>query len=205
MGAMFTRAVTRSLVRSRFSTTCTMSFEGTTQKLDSLISRLENELGVPSVPVNPDDPWATYRMKNFSVSPSLQVRSCTTCSSYKLTLPFESRCPLCDFRGQKTEQFELVSVEEMLASLPKPQPEPEKKPQGNAKSGGSGSKPASKPASGSNGSGSSISVLDAWEQCKVQVSRIASIEKHPNADSLYVIQLETGEESPRQVCAGLVK
>lgn len=181
-----------------------MSFEGTTQKLDSLISRLENELGERSVPINPDDPWATYRMKTFSVSPQLQVRSCSTCNTYKLTVPFESRCPLCDFRGPKEDQFALLSVEEMLASLPKPQPEPEKKQQqkkqgnANAKSGSS-----SQPASGS--SGSSITPLDAWEQCKVQVSRIASIEKHPNADSLYVIQLETGEETPRQVCAGLVK
>merc|ERR1712137_90162 len=181
------------LVRSRFASTCTMSFESTTQKLDGLISRLENELGERSVPINPDDPWATYRMKTFSVSPQLQVRSCPTCSSYKLTLPFESRCPLCEFRGQKEEQFALLSVEDMLASLPKPQPEPEAK---KAKKGN---------AAPAGASGSSISPLEAWEQCKVQVSRIASIEKHPNADSLYVVQLETGEESLRQVCAGLVK
>ena len=31
------------------------SAESTTQKLDGLISRLENELGERSVPINPDD------------------------------------------------------------------------------------------------------------------------------------------------------
>ena len=35
--------------------------------------------------------------------------------------------------------------------------------------------------------------------------KISSIEKHPTAEQLYVIQLDVGADKPRQVCAGLVK
>lgn len=47
------------------------------KKLDNLIGNLENELGDRPVAINPDDPWASFIMKNFSVSNSLQVVSKT--------------------------------------------------------------------------------------------------------------------------------
>lgn len=31
------------------------------------------------------------------------------------------------------------------------------------------------------------------------------VKKHPEADSLYVEQIDVGEEEPRTVCSGLVK
>lgn len=37
-----------------------------------------------------------------------------------------------------------------------------------------------------------------------RVGLILSAEKHPNADSLYVEQIDVGEEKPRTVCSGLV-
>ena len=43
----------------------------------------------------------------------------------------------------------------------------------------------------------------SWEACLIQVSKIVSVEKHPSAEKLYVIKIETGAE-PRQLCAGLV-
>lgn len=50
------------------------------------------------------------------------------------------------------------------------------------------------------------------EEAKVDVSRldlrvgrIISAEKHPDADSLYVEQVDVGEAAPRTVVSGLVK
>lgn len=50
------------------------------------------------------------------------------------------------------------------------------------------------------------------EEVKVDVSRldlrvgcIISAEKHPDADSLYVEQVDVGEAAPRTVVSGLVK
>merc|ERR1711879_329842 len=115
MGA-FTKPYTRSLN--------TMPFETNTAKLDSLINSLENELGEAPVTINPDDPWASFRLKTFSVSPHLAVNTCTC--SYKLTSPFEVICPMCGFKGEPKEMYPLLSIEQMLASLPKPAPVPEK-------------------------------------------------------------------------------
>ncbi|CAF1225897.1 unnamed protein product [Rotaria sordida] len=39
----------------------------------------------------------------------------------------------------------------------------------------------------------------------LRVGKIVSVEKHPDADSLYVEQIDVGEEKPRTVCSGLVK
>jgi len=39
----------------------------------------------------------------------------------------------------------------------------------------------------------------------LRVGKIISVEKHPDADSLYVEQIDVGEEKPRTVCSGLVR
>lgn len=39
----------------------------------------------------------------------------------------------------------------------------------------------------------------------LRVGRILKAEKHPDADSLYVEQMDIGEEKPRTVISGLVK
>ncbi|CAF1100383.1 unnamed protein product [Adineta ricciae] len=39
----------------------------------------------------------------------------------------------------------------------------------------------------------------------LRVGKIVQVEKHPDADSLYVEQIDVGEEKPRTVCSGLVK
>lgn len=55
-------------------------------------------------------------------------------------------------------------------------------------------------------------VAPSQEDAKVDVSRldlrigrIITAEKHPDADSLYVEQVDVGEASPRTVVSGLVK
>ena len=37
------------------------------------------------------------------------------------------------------------------------------------------------------------------------LEKILSVEKHPDADTLYVEQIDVGEVKPRTVCSGLVK
>lgn len=39
----------------------------------------------------------------------------------------------------------------------------------------------------------------------LRVGRILKVEKHPDADSLYVEQIDVGEDKPRTVISGLVK
>merc|ERR1712198_529548 len=39
----------------------------------------------------------------------------------------------------------------------------------------------------------------------MKVGKIVSVEKHPDADTLYVEQVDVGEERHRQVVSGLVK
>jgi len=39
----------------------------------------------------------------------------------------------------------------------------------------------------------------------MRVGKIESVEKHPDADHLYIEQINVGEAKPRQVCSGLAK
>jgi aminoacyl tRNA synthase complex-interacting multifunctional protein 1 len=46
---------------------------------------------------------------------------------------------------------------------------------------------------------------DAYYQLDIRVGKIVKAWKHPDADRLYVEQIDLGEEEPRQVCSGLVE
>ena len=39
----------------------------------------------------------------------------------------------------------------------------------------------------------------------LRVGHVLKVEKHPQADALYVEEIDVGEEKPRQVVSGLVK
>jgi len=39
----------------------------------------------------------------------------------------------------------------------------------------------------------------------LRIGRVVSVKKHPDADSLYVEEIDIGEAAPRTVCSGLVK
>lgn len=39
----------------------------------------------------------------------------------------------------------------------------------------------------------------------IRVGKILKAWKHPNADTLYVEEIDVGEEKPRQICSGLLK
>lgn len=44
-----------------------------------------------------------------------------------------------------------------------------------------------------------------FSKVDLRVGRVLSVKKHPNADSLYVEEIDIGEPQPRIVCSGLVK
>jgi len=46
---------------------------------------------------------------------------------------------------------------------------------------------------------------DAFYQLDIRVGKIVKAWKHPDADRLYVEQIDLGESEPRQVCSGLVE
>lgn len=39
----------------------------------------------------------------------------------------------------------------------------------------------------------------------LRIGKVEDVERHPDADSLYVLKINSGEEKPRTVCSGLVK
>lgn len=39
----------------------------------------------------------------------------------------------------------------------------------------------------------------------LRIAKVEDVQRHPDADSLYVLKINCGEEKPRTVCSGLVK
>lgn len=39
----------------------------------------------------------------------------------------------------------------------------------------------------------------------LRIGKVEDVQKHPDADSLYVLKINCGEDKPRTVCSGLVK
>lgn len=39
----------------------------------------------------------------------------------------------------------------------------------------------------------------------LRVAKVEDVQRHPDADSLYLLKINCGEEKPRTVCSGLVK
>ncbi|KAI8822661.1 tRNA synthetases class I, catalytic domain-containing protein [Fimicolochytrium jonesii] len=58
---------------------------------------------------------------------------------------------------------------------------------------------SSTPAEGSTSPATLLSKLD------IVVGKIVDVKRHPDADSLYVEQIDVGEEKPREIISGLVK
>jgi len=47
--------------------------------------------------------------------------------------------------------------------------------------------------------------FDEWEKFDFRIGEILEVEDHPNADKLYVIKVDVGEEEPRTIVAGIKK
>lgn len=48
-------------------------------------------------------------------------------------------------------------------------------------------------------------IKEAADALDIRVGRILKAWRHPEADSLYVEEVDVGEEEPRTICSGLVK
>ncbi|KAL1491949.1 hypothetical protein ABEB36_012464 [Hypothenemus hampei] len=82
-----------------------------------------------------------------------------------------------------TEQEPLKQQPPANATAPQPKPKKEKKP------------PKEIPAELS----VDVGRLD------LKVGKVEDVQRHPDADSLYVLKINCGEDKPRTVCSGLVK
>ena len=47
-------------------------------------------------------------------------------------------------------------------------------------------------------------IIDDFKKVDMRVGKILSVEKIPNRDKLYKLQVDIGEEKPRQIITGLV-
>lgn len=45
--------------------------------------------------------------------------------------------------------------------------------------------------------------INEFQKIELRVGKIVEVAEHPNADKLYVLKVELGEEEPRQIVAGL--
>lgn len=46
--------------------------------------------------------------------------------------------------------------------------------------------------------------FNEWKRLKVKVGKVLKVEKIPNRDKLYKLQVDVGEEKPQQIITGLV-
>ncbi|MFP4687773.1 MAG: hypothetical protein ACLFN5_06685 [bacterium] len=44
-----------------------------------------------------------------------------------------------------------------------------------------------------------------FQQLDIQIATVVEVNEHPDADNLYLLQVDLGEEKPRQLVAGLKK
>jgi methionyl-tRNA synthetase len=45
--------------------------------------------------------------------------------------------------------------------------------------------------------------MDDFKKVELKVGKIISVDDHPNADTLYVLRVDLGEDAPRTLVAGL--
>ncbi|KIZ05283.1 hypothetical protein MNEG_2672 [Monoraphidium neglectum] len=77
-----------------------------------------------------------------------------------------------------------------------------KKEKGGGGGGDGAAAPAAAAAGGKKGGGDDEVRIDMLD---IVVGQIVKVGKHPNADSLYLEEIDVGEDKPRQVISGLVK
>ena len=47
--------------------------------------------------------------------------------------------------------------------------------------------------------------FDEFKKIELKIAKVLKVEEHPNADKLWVLQVDIGEENPRTIVAGLRK
>lgn len=185
--------------------------EKTAQKLDTMIEGLLSQTGELGFKVNPDDAWAQLRLEKWEKNSKISVRKCSSekCSFYLSS--FEPRCPLCGFEPPLADQFVLPEAPKLQ---PKAQAKGGKKGEGKKAGKDAGDakkavqaakKEKKKKTGGASPAGGDKLVLDAFGKAQLCVARVAEISPHPEADGLYAVKLDVGDDKLRSVCAGLRK
>jgi len=177
-------------------------FSASAQKLDSLIANLERELNNYS-DIDPDDRWSTSEFA--AKSKRIKKHLCESCGNYRLTSPFEATCPICSFKDKsKTQpQFELPSVQEVLSKLPARDPNA-KKAEPKAKGAEQKKEAATTAAAAKPAAPVTVASFEDFAKAHLQVAKIVGIKNHPEADKLYVCDVQVAEGQNRTICAGLV-
>ncbi|KAJ5080475.1 tyrosine--tRNA ligase cytoplasmic [Anaeramoeba ignava] len=118
---------------------------------------------------------------------------CNSCN-YVMTKPFEIRCPICGFKGEKKEEFP-IEVFDWSTFKPKEQPQAKKQTKTAPKK--KGSKQVQKELSQEE--------LDGlYAQCNIIVGFIENVEEIEKSDSLYHLKINIGNEV-KSVVTGLKK
>lgn len=104
--------------------------------------------------------------------------------------------------------FSTSTAEAVASETKKEEPAKEEKgkgkqPQGEKKEKGKQAQPkkAAAPAEPK----PQLSATEDVSRLDIRVGKILACKKHENADSLYIEEIDVGEEAPRQVVSGLVK
>lgn len=109
---------------------------------------------------------------------------CTRCE-YFLTLPFEEKCPLCGFKDKSKLKVQFKNLDmNVIKSF-----------RGMAKTSDD-KQDAKKQKTGK-------TPEEEFDDVHLSVSKIMSIKRHPEADKLFVCEVDVGG-SIRSVCCGLV-
>jgi aminoacyl tRNA synthase complex-interacting multifunctional protein 1 len=114
---------------------------------------------------------------------------------------------------QQKQQPQQQKQEKQKGGQPQQQQQPQQQGggKGQQQGGGKGQQSGGKGQQGGGKGGGKqepaapVTTRDAYYQLDIRVGKIIKAWKHPEADRLYVEQIDVGEEEPRQVCSGLVE
>ena len=117
--------------------------------------------------------------------------------------------PLIEFDLEIPEvvQQQQQPVEKQVKGQAKGEKDGNSKKSPNKKEGGDGKKDKKKDAKPKKEQPPAAAELPAWNPVRldIRVGKIVECKQHENADSLYVEQIDLGEDKPRTVVSGLVK
>jgi len=128
----------------------------------------------------------------IAVEVSHGIKQVPTTVPCTVTTPAPTTAPVAaedQAKAAKPKGEVCVSIEAPAAEAPKEKPKKEKKAKPE-KGGGDGAE-EERPAD--------VSRLN------MRIGKIVEVEKHPDADALYVEKVDVGEEKPRTIVSGLVK
>ncbi|XP_071846283.1 aminoacyl tRNA synthase complex-interacting multifunctional protein 1-like [Apostichopus japonicus] len=171
---------------------------------DQMISKLKSQLQELKQAAGPERRLATENAKLLSEVDTLKEKLAILEARnglIQIQVPLKSSLPLAGDQSKiddvpKPNQVpsEVKQTEVQAGEEQKKAGKKEKKPKGEKKGGGGGKKGT--PA---------IEVVVDVSLLDLRVGQIKAVKHHPDADALYVEEVDCGEANPRTVVSGLVK